>query len=133
MKLTNEVKTYIAKRVEQLMPKSCLEDQLIALQEAGEEIAKELNAKILALKQETLNEFVKAHPEALGSEFEFNRYNNNCIVCNTYNSELQKELSQAMALRREVVENTIAMAHIDASSCSNATELDEAIVRLINR
>jgi hypothetical protein len=133
MKLTSEVKAYIAKRVEQLVPKSCLEDQLVALQEAGDEVAKELNAKILALKQETLNEFVEAHPEALGSDFSVNRYGNEYFIYSTLRSELQKELTQAMTLRREVVETTIAMAHIDASSCSNSAELDEAIIRLVNR
>lgn len=133
MRLTNEVKAYIEKRVEQLVPKSCLEDQLAALQEAGDEVAKELSAKILALKQEALNEFVKAHPEALGSEFELYKYGKEHVVCNIRHSELQKELTQAIELRREVVENTIAMAHIDASSCSNSAELDEAIIRLVNR
>ena len=133
MRLTNEVKTYIEKRVEQLVPKSCLEDQLNALQEEGDKVAEELNAKISALKQETLSEFVKAHPEALGSEFSFNRYGSEYFVYSTRHSELQKELTQAQALRKEVVENTIAMAHIDASCCSNSAELDEAIIRLVNR
>lgn len=133
MRLTNEVKAYIERRVEQLVPKSCLEAQLSTLQEEGDKVAEELNAKISALKQEALNEFVKAHPEALGSEFNLNRYGSTYFAYSTRYSELQKELDQAIALRREIVKNTIAMAHIDASSCSNSAELDEAIVRLVNR
>lgn len=133
MRLTNEVKTYIEKRVEQLVPKSCLEDQLAALQEEGDKMTKELNAKILALKQETLNEFVKKHPEAIGSEFTFNRYGGENFVFSTRGSELQTELTQANILRKGIVENVIAMAHIDASCCSNSAELDEAIIRLVNR
>lgn len=132
MRLTNEVKSYIGKRVAQLVPKSCLETQLQELQELGDAVAVELNAKLTALLQEALNEFVKAHPEATGSEFIFNRYNST-ISYNAQNSELQIELHQANVLRRETIENIVAMAHIDASCCSNSAELDEAIISLVNR
>lgn len=133
MRLTNEVKTYIEKRVEQLVPKPCLEAQLAELQRLGNEFAKELNAKISALRQETINELVKAHPEALGAEFQFNRYGSEYFVFSAKGSELHQELIQATNLRKEIVENTIAMAHIDAACCSSSAELDEAIVRLVNR
>jgi hypothetical protein len=133
VRLTNEVKAYIEKRVDQLVPKSCLENQLAELQEAGDEVVKELNAKILALKQEVLDEFVKAHPEALGSEFELNRYGSGYFVYSTRHSELQKELTQANELRKELVNNIVAMVQFDAANCKDSIALDERIVELVNR
>ena len=133
MRLTNEVKNYIEKRVEQLVPKSCLEAQLNELEEAGDRVAAELNAKVEALMKEMLNEFVKTHPEAEGSEFHFNKYGSSYFVYNTRHSALSKELVQANELRKELVNNIVAMVQFDAASCKDSIALDERIVELVNR
>ena len=133
MRLTNEVKNYIEKRVEQLVPKSCLEAQLSELEEAGERVAAELNAKIALLMKETLDEFVKTHPEAEGSDFDFNRYGSNYFIYTTRHSALSKELRQANELRKELVNNIVAMVQFDAANCKDSIALDERIVELVNR
>ena len=131
MRLTNEVKDYIANRVEQLLPQPCLSEALVELEEEGERVAAELSAKIQALVDETLIEFVEKHPEAKGSTFDYS-YRNGYVLC-TRESNLQKELRQTMDARNEFKRTIIAMAHIDAANCTSSVELDEALVKLVNR
>lgn len=131
MRLTNEVKDYIANRVEQLLPQPCQSEALKTLEEEGERVAAELSAKIRALVNETLIEFVEKHPEAEGSSFNYS-YRNGYYLC-TSESTLQKEVRQAVDARNEFKRTIIVMAHIDAANCTSSVELDEAIVRLVNR
>lgn len=133
MRLTNEVKDYIKKRVEQLVPepieKTHVEAFRSLLDETCLEIADKLN-EVIALK---IDELVAKHPELAGLQFKVARYGT-CPIC--YEDERTKivtELREANIFRDCHIDNIIAMAQFDAQNCKDSIQLDERIVELSNR
>ena len=133
MKLTNEVKEYIRKRLSTLIPepvqKGILEDLLIEL----DEVCKKLDVDIKNMSTQAAAEFVELHPEMNGVEFQTSRCSEVCVCANVTQSELKREIIQATRLREEHIAMLEAMAHVDASNCKSSTELDERLVELVKR
>ena len=131
MKLTNETKEYVSRRVQQLVGKLPNETRLEAIREEANAIATELSNMLTKKIEETIDEFVKKYPDAKGIQF-ITDYNNKVLPELRF-CKLAKDLNKELDLKQDAVGITIAMAQIIASKYNDILELDDAIVELVNR
>lgn len=133
MRLTNEVKDYIKKRVEQLVPKSIEEAHVETFRELLDEACLDIASKLDELICKKTDEMVTRFPDLMGLQFKVARYGT-CPICyEDGHTKIVTELREANILRDQYIENIIAMVQFDAQNCKDSVQLDERIVELANR
>lgn len=133
MRLTIEIKQYIRDRLNVLVPEPYQKQMLVDLENEAHSLESEAAVQIQAVLDAVTEEFIKTHPVASGCEFEIYRVNPLQIKLYTHTCTLDSDLKEAQRQRNQLIEQLVAMAQIDATSCTNSIELDEVLVKLANR
>lgn len=133
MRLTTEVKDYIQKRVDTLVPKPAVENVFEDIKPHLDSVCEELQEEIKALFKKATEDLVKLYPELVGLEFEISRYGKNAVVYEYKNTDIWKDVLYANELRRQHMNDIVAMVQFDAGRIKDSIALDERIVELVNR
>lgn len=137
MKVTREVKDYIRKRIDVLLPTPSQTEIMEELKEEAKIVCMQLHNDFTKLVAQTLASFIDTHPDAVGLDFHILTHHWDskpcCISANFRDTAISKELDQARRVREQQREQLEEIAIIDAVNCKTAADIDAMLIELINR
>ena len=132
MKITTNIREFIAKKVEAKIAPVSITQDYEAVVTIAEKFGKDLTSRIQAVVKKEFEDFLALHPELANSSL----YDPTCGYHGGYcvqhgNSEIAKQYKEQIQLRTEYVDEVIQRVCIDAHSCKNTEELLALIDRIV--
>ena len=131
MRITNDIKDFIAKKVEAKIAPVSIEQDFEAAKAVAEQFGRDLSDKLNDIANKDFEDFLKLHPELANSSLTspINNYHKFYIAYS--GSEICKEYREQIELRKEYVTEVIQRVCIDATSCKDTEELLALIDRIV--
>lgn len=128
MRITNDIRDFIAKKVDAKVAKVTLETEYEDAMTAAKAFEIRVTNEVEFYIKQQFTEFLNLHPELANSELS-TRYLNVSVA--TYASVIRKEYEELTKLRSEYVNEVVQRVCIDATSCKDTEELLKLIDKIV--
>ena len=131
MRITNDIRDFITKKVEAKIAPVSIEQDYNAATAVAEQFGQQLSDTISAIAEKEFENFLSLHPELANSELTspISKYSKFYVAYT--NSEICKEYREQVKLRTEYVDEVVQRVCIDATSCKDTEELLALIDRIV--
>lgn len=128
MRITNDIRDFISKKVDAKVAKVSLEADYANAMDAAKLFETRVANEVKLYVEQQFTEFLNLHPELANSELSM-RYINVSVA--TYASVIRQEYEELTKLRSEYVNEVIQRVCIDATSCKDTEELLNLIDKIV--
>lgn len=128
MRITNDIRDFISKKVDAKIARVTLEDDYKDAMTAVKLFEGRVADEVKLYIEQQFTEFLNLHPELANSELSMRHFN---VSVATYASIIRKEYEELTALRKDYVAEVIQRVCIDATNCKDTEELLALIDRIV--
>ena len=120
MRITNDIRDFITKKVDAKVARVTLESEYKDAMDAVKLFETRVTDGVKAYVEQQFTEFLNLHPELANSELSM-RYTSISVA--TYASVIRKEYEELTKLRSEYVDEVVQRVCIDATNCKDTEEI----------
>lgn len=131
MRITNDIRDFISKKVDAKVAKLSIEQDFTAAVALAERFAETLSNNLSVVAKKEFEDFLRVHPELANSELTspITTYHRFHVAYSS--SEIAKEYQNQLKMRNEYVDEVVQRVCIDATSCKDTEELLKLIDKIV--